>query len=113
MKVNLKFGDMPYLASGTVSAKRFVAADGDVPSAGAIALGVNETDVVSGEYGVAIVNGVPVVEAGGAISVDGPVTPGTGGKAVAAGTGDKVMGWAVDEASGNGEFIRIILSHGR
>lgn len=110
---NLKFGDMPYTATGTVLGKRFVAADGDVPSAGAIALGVNEYAVATSELGIAIVNGVAVLEAGGAISVDGPVTPGTGGKGVAAGTGDKVMGWAVDEASGDGSFIRIILAHGR
>jgi hypothetical protein len=116
---------------------RFIGFDGNYCGADAKALGVSETDTKAGQQCPVIVYGIALVEAGGAISKGQAVKSDANGKAVAATnfsvsvpagattvTSDAaqpdlveaggvlpeaVNGYALDDAAGAGEIIRVVL----
>lgn len=95
-------------AAAALTKHRFVGFDGNVPSANAAVLGVVQADTASGQQATVDCLGVLVVETAGAITQGAAVATDNAGKAVAHSTGEKV-GWAVDAASGAGEFIRVMV----
>lgn len=99
-------------AAGTLAKCRFVKRTGAyVSSAGDYAAGVLLDDAASGDKRTIQTEGIAIVEAGGAISVDGPVKSTTAGKALAQGGSGTILGYALDEATGSGtEFIRVKLT---
>lgn len=56
--------------------------------------------------------GIVEVEAGAAVSAGADVTSDTVGRAVAAGTGNAINGWALSAAGAAGEFIKVLLVKG-
>lgn len=56
------------LATGAIAAKRFVTHAGTQAGAAAKVLGVSDTAIASGEYGVVDVFGITVVEAGAVLN---------------------------------------------
>lgn len=123
--------------AGTVAQRRFVGFAGDYPSANGKALGVSYDAGVSGDIIPVITHGIVLVEASGAISVGAAVAADSNGKAKAASavaisvpagatpvTSDAaqpnlveaggylpqaINGYALDEASSDGDLIRIRL----
>jgi len=86
----------------------FIGFDGNVASAGAAALGVLQAATDSGEQAPVGAQGIFLVIAGGAISVGEAVEVGTGGKAAAYSAGVSI-GRALDEATTDGDIIRVLL----
>jgi hypothetical protein len=95
------------LAVAAVNARRFLGFDGNLAAAGEAAVGVVEADTDAGSAAPVNVQGVMLVEAGGAIALGAEVQVGADGKAVvkAAGVG---QGRALDAAAGAGDLIRIV-----
>jgi hypothetical protein len=95
-------------AASNIPKARFIGFGGGLCAANTKALGVSEADTNQGQQLPVIVYGIALVESGGAISVGDAVTSDANGKAVAAGI-NPVNGYALDAASGEGEFIRVKL----
>jgi|Deesub1362B_J571_1020462.scaffolds.fasta_scaffold00331_32 hypothetical protein len=126
-------------ASGAVTKRRFVGFDGaQISVAGAKAYGVAQEDIADGKLGVITVLGTAVIEAGGIIAKGDPIAADANGRAVkasdivvsvdagattvtsTAANGDittvsggvlpqAINGYALEAASGAGEFIEILL----
>jgi len=94
------------LAAVALNKKRFVTSAGAVPAAGAWCPGVTNAGYDAGEQAGVDVQGVILVESGGAIAADAEVQTDATGCAItkAAGVG---LGRTLDAASGAGEYIRI------
>jgi len=99
-------------AAADLPKARFVGFDGNLCASGAKALGVTQYDFAAGEMAGVIVNGIALVEAGGAISQGAEVASGADGKAVALtdASTQKRNGWALDAASAAGQVIRVLLA---
>jgi hypothetical protein len=96
-------------AAADLVGQRFIGYDGNYASAAAIALGVSALSTESGEQVGVQTIGVVEIEAGGAISVAGPVKVGTSGKGVAQGGSGVIVAYAIDESTGDGQKIRVKL----
>ena len=117
---------------------RFIGFDGNLCAQDAKALGVSEADTKAGQQCPVVVYGIAVVETGGAVNAGDAIASDSQGRAVAAtafnvtidagatavtstaANGDittesggvlpqAVNGYALDSASGAGEFIRVVL----
>ena len=73
---------------------------------------VQAIDAADGEHCDLIMGGIAKVTAGGAIALGAQVTPGADGKAVAAASGNKVAGIAVEAATADGQVIPVLLTPG-
>jgi hypothetical protein len=84
----------------------FCGFDGDLCAAGAKALGVFQVDGDAGEFVPVDHNGVILVLSGAAVAVGAEVQSNADGKAITKDTGVS-NGWAMDEATGANQIIRI------
>ncbi|MEM1426390.1 MAG: DUF2190 domain-containing protein [Cyanobacteria bacterium P01_H01_bin.130] len=76
-------------------------------------LGVSrEVDAIAGECCDVVLTGVAKVRVGGAVALGAQVTATTDGKAVTAGSGDRVAGIALEAASVDGGIIPVLLAPG-
>ncbi len=98
------FGTISMLAIAPIVKHHFVGFDGGVAVAGKKAVGICEADVDEGEMCPVNINGKLMVTAGGAIPLGSEVGVGADGKAVV-GEGE---GYAMDEATADGDVIRIL-----
>ncbi len=92
------------MALADINRLTFVGFDGGIATAGEKALGVCEADTAKDEACPVNTHGVLMVTAGGAIPLGSEVGVGADGKAVV-GTGE---GYAMDEATADGDVIRIL-----
>jgi hypothetical protein len=110
-------------ASGAISPYRIVritSAD-NVEQAAAVShtlIGVNtDLAIASGERVEVMTHGIAWVEAGAAIAVGLPVTSDASGRGVAAapaaGTNNRIIGFALEAAVAAGDQIRVLLSPGQ
>ncbi len=74
----------------------------------------NEVAPLSGQRCDVILMGIADIEAGAAITVDAPITSDSVGRAVtaapAAGTNNRVIGFALEAASAAGDVIRVLIA---
>lgn len=97
-------------SSGAVSAKRFIGYDGaQIGSAGAAAYGVSLFNADDGEALSVVVMGTAIVETGGAVSKGDKLTADANGKAIVATAGNVVNAIALEDASGAGQEIEVLL----
>lgn len=96
-------------AAGDVGVHRFVGFDGAQAGAGDKALGVATFKATDGMDLSVDVIGTTVIETGGAIGQGGPVAADAQARAVAATEGAEVNAYALDSATGAGEFIEVLL----
>src|SRR3989338_3035630 len=135
----IELGEDTTKAAAAITKNRFVGFDGLHCGAGKKAYGVSRFDIPINEYGSIVLGGVVVVESGGALTKGKPVKSDANGKAVEGGAMDGVVdsgavavtssaangniltlngseapevinGYAIEAASGAGEFIRILCS---
>jgi hypothetical protein len=110
-------------ASGAINPYRIVritSAD-NVEQAAAVShtlIGVNsDLTIASGERVEVMTHGIAWVEAGAAIAVGLPVTSDASGRGVAAtpaaGTNNRIIGFALEAAVAAGDQIRVLLSPGQ
>lgn len=86
-------------------------------TAGEAALGVCQeeitaADATNGRIANVAILGISLVESGAAVSAGAKVQTDASGRAIAALTGDHVLGVALDAAGGAGEWIAVLLSGG-
>jgi hypothetical protein len=96
-------------AAANLSRGRFVTGTGAVPAAKAVVIGVVHEDVDAGEPVPVMVKTVAQVQAAGAITAGARVETTATGKAQAF-TDGYVAGIAIDEATTDGQFIRVLLT---
>lgn len=95
------------LALSALTRQRFVGLDGATCAAGAKAFGVAEYNTDAGNMAPCNVQGVILVEAGGALAVGAEVQSDANGKAIAKAAGLS-NGFALDAATVDGDIIRIV-----
>lgn len=89
-----------------------LSADGQVDpvGAGAAAIGVQQNDPDTAGYATSIaIQGVSRTEAGGSVTAGDEVAADTDSRAVTAGSGDVTLGVALEDASGAGSVIPVLL----
>lgn len=96
-------------ATEDLPAFRFISVSGALCNDTERALGVTETDWISGEYVSVVTLGNIAVEASGAIPQGSDVTSAIDGKAKVATTGNPINGRAIEGCSSAGEFVKIKL----
>jgi hypothetical protein len=94
-------------ATANLPKQRFVDFNGAICTAGAKAYGICDVETDLGQFAPVGVLGIFLVESGGVVT-KGAVTSDATGKAVNLTTTEAVNGYALDEASADGEIIRII-----
>ena len=103
------------VAGGAIAGKRFVKPDSTqgayviCGSAGEKARGVNLFDAVAGDTISVVKQGLVEVEAGDAVTLHAEVQTDASGRAIAATTGDAVLGYARKAAGTAGDFIVVEL----
>lgn len=97
------------IAKAEIAKFRFVGFDGGVAAAGAKALGISNIPAVAGDIFPVDVQGILLVEAGGAIEAGAALEGDAEGRAVAAGEEGVVNGYALDAADAAGEVIRVLV----
>lgn len=95
------------LAAAALTKKRYVTAAGAVPAAGAWCPGVTNASYDAGEQAGVDVQGVILVESGGAIAADAEVQTDATGCAITKAAGVS-LGRTLDAATGAGEYIRVL-----
>ena len=95
------------LAAAALTKKRYVTAAGAVPAAGAWCPGVTNASYDAGEQAGVDVQGVILVESGGAIAADAEVQTDATGCAITKAAGAS-LGRTLDAAGGAGEYIRVL-----
>lgn len=80
------------------------------PAAGGVVVGVRYTKSKADEATTIVHSGIAIVEAGGAITVGANVASNNVGQAVAATTGNSIVGRALETASGSGVQIAVLLT---
>lgn len=93
-------------AAASLDKQRFIGFDGNYCGANAKALGVCDVEIESGQYAPVAMLGILLVQTAGAITAGGKVASDASGYAVAFSTGES-NGYALDDAAGAGEVIRI------
>lgn len=98
------------IASGALTANRFVGTDNATAVAAGNTYGVTRTDGADGEIVPVDVLGTTLVEAGGVIAPGGAIEVGTGGKAVAKAAGVTVARLAPGQAAAaDGKLVEVVL----
>lgn len=106
---------LTFKANGALEKNRFVILNTtawEVKAPGAATdnvIGVTELQAASGQSVTVQIDNVVKVEAGGIIAVGGKVTTTTAGKALAATTGAKVFGLALEASWADGDVISVLL----
>lgn len=96
------------LAKSNIKKCRFIDFEGNYTTAGIKAYGVSDVESGKDEMLPVGLLGVLLIETGGAITVGAKVTSDSEGRAIAVSDSEECNGYALDEASAAGEFIRII-----
>ncbi len=96
------------MAAENLTKQRFVGFNGKHTGAGAKALGVCDASIDKNQLAPVVLNGILLIETGGAIAVGDKITSDGQGRAKIAGNNDEINGYALDEAQGNNEIIRIV-----
>ncbi|CAK0768973.1 Lipoprotein [Gammaproteobacteria bacterium] len=101
---------LTYLSVGAVGACRFVGYDGaQVSVAGALVLGVSASSAGTGDAYPVDILGTTLVETGDAIGIGDEIQSDASGRAIPLATGGKRTGRALSAATGDGQFIEILL----
>jgi len=87
--------------------QRFIGFDGKYCTAGTKAYGVSDVEIDAGQWAPVAISGILLIEAGGTITAETPITSDANGRAVMATGNAAVNGYALDAAS-IGEVIRIV-----
>lgn len=95
-------------AAAALTEHRFVTVAGGVPSAGASALGVLQTDAASGDAVAVTVLGTAILEAGAAVAQGAKLQADSLGRGVTATTGT-VLAYALDAASQAGDKMEVLV----
>lgn len=98
------------LAATAIDKQLFVGLTGNICAADAKPLGVTEYDVASGEHVAVMTSGVALIKAGAALSAGARLKVDGTGRAITWATSGEVAGWALDDASGANEVIRVLLA---
>lgn len=93
-------------AEVNIEKQRFIGFDGNYCNANAKALGVSDVEIEQGQFAPVAINGILLIKTAGAITKGSKVASNANGFAIAYTTGE-VNGFALDEAAGAGEIIRI------
>lgn len=110
MKSNISLLALTALATGAVTAGRFVTPTGAQAGAAANTLGVARTDAVAGQAFPVDVAGTAVVEAGAGIAAGGAVQTDAQGRAITREAGPLVARLAPgSSASVAGDLVEVIL----
>lgn len=96
-------------ATAAISAERFVTESGAHAAPGEDCLGVSCTSGAVGEMLPVDVIGTTIVTAGGTFSKTDGLAVGANGKAVAAADGDVIVARALQDASGDGVRVEVLL----
>ncbi len=80
--------------------QRFVGFDGNYCGAGAKALGICDVEITQGQFAPVVLNGILLVETGGAVTSGAKVASDADGKAVAVTASEEINGFAIDSAAG-------------
>lgn len=105
---NISILALTILATGAITALRFVTAAGAQTGAGGNALGVAAMDAVSGDDFTIDAAGLVTVEAGAAVTAGGLVESDALGRAINKASGVAV-GRSLDAATAAGDRIRVML----
>lgn len=89
-----------------IEKQRFIGFDGNYCSANTKALGVSDVEIEAGQFAPVSISGILLVKTAEAIAKGSKVASDINGFAVAFTTGES-NGYALDEAAGAGETIRI------
>jgi len=95
-------------ASSNINKHLFIGFDGDLCSAAAKSFGVSNADSDSGDEMPVMAEGIALVLSGAAVSQSDPVESDANAKAIPVSAGE-INGYALDDASGADELIRIKL----
>lgn len=87
--------------------QRFVGFDGKLAGNGKKALGVCDTSTDINQLAPVVLNGILLIETGGAIAAGDKISSDGQGRAKTAGANEETNGFALDASSGAGEIIRI------
>ena len=112
MKTEVILGTSSIEAAADLVKHRFIGFDGNLCGANAKARGVSATDTKSGQMCPINIVGEVLVESGGVITAGAAIASDARGRAVAAESGylpQALNGYAIDAATGAGEFIRVRL----
>ncbi len=110
MKLENKLQAISIKASADILAKRFIGTDGNYAAQGTAAVGTSDVETNSGFMMPVNTYGVVLVEAESAIPVGSKVSSGISlGKAKAYEAGEESNGIALDEATQDGDLIRIVI----
>lgn len=94
-------------AAENLQKQRFIGFDGKYCKNGDKALGVSDASTDEAQLAPVAIYGILLIESGSAIAKGEKVTSDGQGRAKTAGDTDAINGYALDEAQGNGEIIRI------
>jgi hypothetical protein len=106
-------------AENTVTSKRFVKRGAAVKGilqcsvAGEMAIGVSKFDIVNGEVGPVVTDGITRVTSGAALALNAEVSTDADGKAKTAVSGEHVLGQALNATSGADEDFEIKIYRGK
>jgi hypothetical protein len=95
------------LANEDLIKQRFVGFDGKYCKAGEKALGVCDATTDQNQLVPVALNGILLIETGGAVAVGNEITSDGQGRVIVLGTDQKSNGYALDASAGAGEIIRI------
>ena len=95
-------------ATATLTTQTFVGLDGGICKNGAKAYGVCDADTDKGQLAPVAVLGILLVKAVGVITKGVKVTSNAEGKEIPVSSSEEVNGYALDDASGDGDIIRIV-----
>ena len=98
------------VAGGVLATARFVTGAGALSGAGAGARGVSRTSAAnSGDLVPIDVVGTAIVEAGGTVTLNGPVKSDATGRAIDQGGTGVITGYALAAASAAGQMVEVLL----
>jgi hypothetical protein len=95
-------------AQADITKNLFIDFDGSLCSAAAKSLGVSNADTVTDDDLPVMTNGIALIYSGAALSAGDPVEADANAKAVTVAAGE-TNGYALDDASGADELIRVLL----
>jgi hypothetical protein len=101
--------NMTVVATGAITANRFVTVAGALAGADANTFGVACSTVASGEKFTADVFGTATVEAGAAVSAGATIKSDSTGRAITWATSGAKVGLALEAASAAGQMIEVLL----
>lgn len=100
---------LPFVASGAVTANRFITPAGAQAGADVNTFGVSRATQANGERGSADVLGTATVEAGAAVAVGATIKSDASGRAITWVTSGAKVGLALEAAAQAGDMIEVLL----